>query len=327
MDRATVKDIVRQIDSLATEHSKGWNFRCVVCGDSKKNRGKKRGWVLYDGVEQSATYYCFNCGHSQGLITFLKERYKNLYSRYVKTRTVKEILSSKSNVRMVSKALPEVQTSETAFMEASFGLWDRQSEPKIMRLQLEALKFVRLRQIPDVYSRTFRVAYNGKYKNRLLIPYLDNSARVYAFQGRDLFNTSAVKYLTNKNENGTKVFNFYTADVDADVPILEGPFDAMFLVNAIATTGLVRYETEQFVEIVNKFSKRIWVFDNDKPGLEQALEFAEHGERVFCWPKKYKVKDINELKIVHSLTDVELNDIVLKNTKKGMDAVIQLKIK
>ena len=48
-----------------------YNFRCPICGDSKKNRSKTRGY-LYTS-KANTNYKCHNCGASMSLNNFLKK--------------------------------------------------------------------------------------------------------------------------------------------------------------------------------------------------------------------------------------------------------------
>ena len=57
------------------------NCRCPICGDSQKNKNKARGWILEK--DNSAIFYCHNCGASMGMRNFLKAVDTNLYNEYV----------------------------------------------------------------------------------------------------------------------------------------------------------------------------------------------------------------------------------------------------
>ena len=48
-----------------------YNFRCPICGDSKKNKNKTRGY-LYQ-VKANTNYKCHNCGASMSFNNFLKK--------------------------------------------------------------------------------------------------------------------------------------------------------------------------------------------------------------------------------------------------------------
>ena len=76
-----------------------WNFRCVVCGDSKKNPNKKRGWIFTD----KNLYYCYNCGIGYKFSTFLKKFYYHIYLDYIKDRLKHKKSSFKKPKKIVQQ--------------------------------------------------------------------------------------------------------------------------------------------------------------------------------------------------------------------------------
>ena len=57
-----------------------YNFRCPICGDSKKNKTKTRGY-LYT-VKADVNYRCHNCGASMTFNSFLKKVDTTLQTQY-----------------------------------------------------------------------------------------------------------------------------------------------------------------------------------------------------------------------------------------------------
>ena len=58
-----------------------YNFRCPVCGDSKKNKSKTRGYLY--GMKADVNFKCHNCGASMTLSNFLKYIDPVLHKQYV----------------------------------------------------------------------------------------------------------------------------------------------------------------------------------------------------------------------------------------------------
>ena len=58
-----------------------YNFRCPVCGDSKKNKSKTRGY-LYN-MKADVNFKCHNCGASMTLSNFIKTVDPTLHKQYV----------------------------------------------------------------------------------------------------------------------------------------------------------------------------------------------------------------------------------------------------
>ena len=57
-----------------------YNFRCPICGDSRKNKNKARGY-LYE-VKNNTNYKCHNCGINISFSNFLKEIDNTIHKEY-----------------------------------------------------------------------------------------------------------------------------------------------------------------------------------------------------------------------------------------------------
>jgi len=103
-------------------------------------------------------------------------------------------------------------------------------------------------------------------------------------------------------------FNILNIDFSKPVIITEGQIDAMFLKNAIATTGVTKSKT-LLESIIAKGLARI-LFDNDLAGKRESIALLKKGYHVFLWlpviremRDRYpalnreiaKIKDINDL--------------------------------
>ena len=58
-----------------------YKFRCVFCGDSKKNPNKRSGYFYL--INNSQNYRCFKCNHRSSLKTVLQELKPELYMEYM----------------------------------------------------------------------------------------------------------------------------------------------------------------------------------------------------------------------------------------------------
>ena len=111
IEKNEVYDILRRIvtDGVIKPTSKGFNFRCPVCGDSQKNKSKKRGWVLFDN--QKVTYMCHNggCIDPISFQRLVKEKFPHFYDEYFKTDLNKLDLKKKKDydfeVKIVEKGI------------------------------------------------------------------------------------------------------------------------------------------------------------------------------------------------------------------------------
>ena len=61
-----------------------WNFRCPICGDSRRNRSKARGYVYKK--KSDLFFNCHNCGSGLSIGNFIKEIDPTLHKHYVMER-------------------------------------------------------------------------------------------------------------------------------------------------------------------------------------------------------------------------------------------------
>ena len=57
-----------------------YNFRCPICGDSKKNKSKTRGYLY--AVKANVNFKCHNCGASMSFNNFLKQLDSSIQKNY-----------------------------------------------------------------------------------------------------------------------------------------------------------------------------------------------------------------------------------------------------
>ena len=58
-----------------------YNFRCPICGDSKKHKNKARGYIYSHKADMN--FKCHNCGASSSLSNFIKTLDPVLYKQYI----------------------------------------------------------------------------------------------------------------------------------------------------------------------------------------------------------------------------------------------------
>ena len=58
-----------------------WSYSCPVCGDSKKNKLKARGYIYR--AKQDLFVKCHNCQYSSDLGNFIKAINQTVYEKYV----------------------------------------------------------------------------------------------------------------------------------------------------------------------------------------------------------------------------------------------------
>lgn len=309
-----------------------YNFSCVFCGDSKKNRVKARGYI-YD-KNNKGIYHCHNCGITHSIPNFIKLVDDNLYQEY----QLEKIGNTKSKQQLEYENFV-VKMKKPVFMKEG----PLKGLKKVSQLEPDhpIKKFVDSRKIPTLYhAKLFSCPNFMNYTNglvpekfsqeslrhdetRLLIPFLDSNKNVHAYQGRSLRSDSKVKYITIVlDESVPKVYGLDSVDNKNIVAVLEGPIDSMFVPNSIATAG------GDLVSAIKDFDKTnlVIVYDNEKYSKETLKKMQKailNGYSVCIWPENIEHKDINDM-ILSGMSPEFIQHIIKTNTYRDLSAQLML---
>lgn len=165
----------------------------------------------------------------------------------------------------------------------------------------KAVEYCVNRKIPEDIWKNFFVAVDGKYKNRLIIPFYDKNRKITYFQGRALDDRKP-KYM-NRTATETSLYNIDFVDINQPLFILEGPIDSMFIENAVATCGAG--SSAKIDKILEQIDKKYYIFDNDASGNKKAGQIVGPKNNVFLWSKFLMDNNINT-----PIKDV--NDVIIK---------------
>ena len=298
-----------------------YNFRCPVCGDSKKHKNKARGYLY--AVKNNTNFKCHNCGASLSLNNFLKEMDVTLHKQYV----LEKFKSGNTGGNFVVK-------------EPDFNFEKPKFKPKPPELDLPkasdnvaSATFLERRKIDPnkfYYAEKFKSWTNTKVRNtfgqsdlkydepRIIIP-LYYQSNLIGFQGRSL-GPSKVKYITIMiDDEAPKIYGLDNIRRDAPVYITEGPFDSTFLRNSIAMCGADGDVGKWGV------STPVWVYDNEPRNKEITTRISntiDRGESVVIFPNHVTQKDINDM----VLAGHDVQSMVESNTYKGLEAKLKFTV-
>jgi hypothetical protein len=266
--------LYNRLRNFKRKSSELYNFSCHLCDDSASNKKKARAYIYEK--KGKTQFFCHNCNVNHTFEYFLKEIDFQLHSQYLLEK------------------LREQKTSEQIDLENFVG---KMKKPVFMKFgplvglkkisQLDSddpvKKLVIKRKIPNIYhSKLFRcpkffswtnTMIPGKFDDeallydecRLLIPFFNKQNEMFAYQGRSLNSLSKTKYITIMLDNNqTKVWGIDTINLNKKTYVLEGPIDAMFLPNAIATAGGDLVSTIKDLPKTNM----VIVYDNEKRSHE-----------------------------------------------------------
>ena len=229
-----------------------YNFRCPICGDSKKNKSKTRGYLY--AVKANTNFKCHNCGASMSLNNFLKQVDPAVHKQYVMEK-FKEGHSSR-----ISVITEPVFKFEAPKFKQKIDLPKASENPRsagyLTARQLDGDKFYYAKHFKKFANKLKHTFDDTKYdEDRIIIPLYYNKNLV-GFQGRSI-DPSPVKYITVMlDDDAPKIYGLDTIRRDAPVYVTEGPFDSTFIRNAIAMCGADADLTNWGID------NPVWVYDN-----------------------------------------------------------------
>lgn len=312
---------------LLEKKGNNWNFRCVVCGDSRKNPNKKRGWILTDKNQ----YYCHNCGYSSTFPYFLKKFYYSIYLEYLKDnlKNKKKYHVKKPKIIHHKKNIFPIQNYKSVLqLNKNHKCYKYIKERKI------PFKYFKLLYYCENFKKEINKIYPEKFKNypefdeRLIIPFFDKQNNISYIQGRTL-NNDFLRYITiNFISDTPKIFGLDRIELNKLIYVVEGPIDSLFLDNAIAMAA-ASININDLLSISNK-SNFIFIFDlenRNKEICQQIEKIINMNFKICLFPESLKKygKDINEF-IINGLTMKKIYNIIQKNTFLGLQAKIRFKL-
>jgi len=290
-----------------------YNFRCPICGDSKKNKTKTRGY-LYT-VKADVNYRCHNCGASMTFSNFLKEIDPVVHKQYVFER-FKQGSTGRGSV--VEEPVFKFETPKfKPKLDLPKASTNSRASDYLKKRKLNPTEFYyadKFKSWTNSHKKTFDNI--DKDHARIVIPLFYEDTLI-GFQGRSLDPWIQPKYLTVMfNDDSPKIYGLDNIRRDAPVFVTEGPFDSTFLCNSIAMCGADGDVGKWGV------SNPVWVYDNEPRSKEITTRISntiDRGESVVIWPTNVKEKDINDM----VLSGHDVQTIVESNTYDGLKAKLQ----
>lgn len=313
-----------------------WNARCIVCGDSKKSRHKKRFWVLPPKGNLAHRCYCFNCGYDESFRFFLKTHFPDIHKRYFKSKfragmrridVSKESVEKTKCINVTKSEILSKRVCEFPTDHASHRFFHERKLPKIWKKYL-------------LYTDNFREWINskipGKFDSvsdsdaRIVIPFFTVDRRLFAVAGRALDKAARPRYITIKfDEDHPKIFGLERADFSRRVYVFEGQLDSLFIPNSLAMGGSIS-NVKKLLEYAP--ADRYVVVPDNEPRNPDVCRFAEDalgmGFSVSLMPASMKRhgKDVNDVVVNAGLTMREMRGIIDKEVVSGPRGRIKLKL-
>ena len=338
IDKKYIMMLSNTLPKFKQKSSELWNFRCPYCNDSQHNKHKSRGYIFQK--KGKYFYYCHNCSMSLSFEKFLKFINQSLYDSYL----LEKFENSKTELQTQSPKL------EVKFEKKEIKL------RKVSQLDYDHVckKYLIKRQIPTTYHSKLYYCENfkkwvntmipNKFNNldndspRLIIPLYSSDNVLMGFQGRSLKpnEDEKLRYITIMlGDEYPKVYNIENCDFNKTYYVVEGPFDAMFIPNTIATCG---GKLSSEIDRLNRMKQNaVIVYDNEprnKEVAENILTSIKKGYRVCIWPSSTIHKDINEMILAKVKGDYIKTELIAQaaerikiiiddNTYSGLEAELK----
>lgn len=298
-----------------------WSFFCPYCNNG--NNVKNPRAFIYE-KNNKLGFFCHNCNKSSNIPDLIKDLNPTLYSEYRK-----ETIQNKKRFEKIDETpLPPPKIPLKIFDSLK-----RMDELEIFH---PAVSFLRKRKIPEVswkllyYAPKFKKFVNSvqpdklneEYEEpRLVIPYIDKSDSVIAFQCRSFDPNTELRYLTVTLDTSVpRVFGLNKVDFSKTVYAFEGPLDSLFIPNSIASGGSNILSVLESSKL--KKSDTVVCFDKqprNKEILGSIEKTIESGWKICLLPENFPGKDINE-GIIAGLNQGEILDIINQNVYQNTKA-------
>lgn len=315
IDDKFINLISSRLEKFSKKNSNLYNFRCPICGDSKKNKNKARGFIYT--IKNNANYKCHNCGVSISFSNFLKQCDTSLYKEYCLEKfkggkTGKNFTTPEPKFEFKKPCfnkkldLPLAETNDNA----KLYLEKRKLNPKKFFYTDKFKKFCN-----RIKPNTFEHLNNDH--ERIIIPLYNENNTLIGFQGRTLDPFIKPKYLTLMlREDYPKIYGLNEVDKTKSVYVTEGPFDSTFIRNSVAMCG-----ADANVRACG-INNPIWIYDNEPRNreiIDRINKAIESGERVVIWPSDINQKDINDM----ILSGLNIESMIKSNTYSGLEAKVK----
>jgi hypothetical protein len=330
IDKKFINMVSPMLPKFAWKKENLANCRCPICGDSKKNKSKARGFFF--AKNNDMFYRCHNCGVSTTMYKFLESVSPALCKEYSLERW-KNGENGNSNYKK-----PEFKFEQPKF-NISDDVLDGLKNINELDKDHPCRKFVEDRKIPEqFYSVLYYTDDFGSLANkldpevklekepRLVIPVLNTKNRVIAMQGRTLSKKkSSIRYITIKADKEIERlwYGFCRLTDDKKYFVVEGPLDSLFLDNCVAMIGL--NDGSQIPDPLKK-KELIFVIDNEprnKQVISQIEKLINNGRTVCILQNNIEEKDINDM-ILNGYGSEELKNIINQNAYSGIEAKLKL---
>ena len=307
--------------------------RCLLCGDSKKNPYKKR--FNMDWNNGNPGWHCFNCGRRGNFIEIYSivkgisydDAKKELFQTWKDNNQVKDQYKKSRKKVDNPKTRKEIEEGDFNYIrEKSFSIYDEDNRyTKALR------KFYRSRKIPQEYI--LYICYEGRYRNRIIVPVFNENRDIIYFQARRIPKTNLEpKYDNPVAPKELVILNKHRFDRNKSIIVHEGLIDA-FMVGDQGTSCLGKEVSEELIKELIKLTDKdvIIALDNDSEAYKALARFFQKNKyarkvKYFLYPSKYEVyDDINSI-VRNEEVELDVYELITRNSVSYSTAYTKLSL-
>lgn len=311
--------------------NKKWNFRCPICGDSKKNRNKKRGYIFWNQDKCCFRYYCFNCGQSRSIEQLLKEISPDLYQQYRQEIFIK---NKENNIIKPENFIPKNKIDKKGLLESKKILVNLSK----LNNNHPAYKYMLSRKVPEtrfnrvfwtdnfkeLVEKTFPNKYNTKNfidSGLVFILFDKNDYHVTGYQIRSIDPNvdKAKRFITCSENNNKGIFGIRELDKNKQIFVVEGIIDSLFIPNCVAVLNASVWSAG--------FENAIYFSDQEKRNKEVCKQIDKcislGYKTVLIEDERYQNMDINDIVKTYNLSEKELLNLLTNNCYSGITAKVK----
>ena len=289
-----------------------YNFRCPICGDSKKNKNKTRGYIY--SVKANTNFKCHNCGASMSFSNFLKHVDAPTHKQYSLEKfkeghTGRNFVVEEPDFKFEAPKFKKSLSIPKAFENP-------RSNGYLTARKLDSSKFYYAKKFKKFVNTIKSTFDDTRYdEERIIIP-IYYEKNLIGLQGRSI-DPNPVKYITVMfDDNAPKIYGLDDVEKSEAVYVTEGPFDSTFIRNAIAMCGADADVSRWGI------NNPVWIYDNEPRNREIVNRIdrtIDKGDSVVIFPSSIDEKDINDMVIAGH----DVQKIVECNTYSGLEAKLK----
>ena len=289
-----------------------YNFRCPICGDSKKNKNKTRGYIY--SVKTNTNFKCHNCGASMSFSNFLKHVDAPTHKQYSLEKfkeghTGRNFVVEEPDFKFEAPKFKKSLSIPKAFENP-------RSDGYLTARKLDSSKFYYAKKFKKFVNTIKSTFDDTRYdEERIIIP-IYYEKNLIGLQGRSI-DPNPVKYITVMfDDNAPKIYGLDDVEKSEAVYVTEGPFDSTFIRNAIAMCGADADVSRWGID------NPVWIYDNEPRNREIVNRIdrtIDKGDSVVIFPSSIDEKDINDMVIAGH----DVQKIVECNTYSGLEAKLK----